>query len=1064
MINSTNIYLKRLLTRAASIAIALVCLFGAAAVSAQSVPVKGKVVDNSGEAMVGALVRGNTSNRAAISDANGAFTIAAASGETLTVSLVGYRDAVVPTTDRQPVITLEPELSAIDEVVVVGYGSQRRATLTGSVSSVSNKEIAVTKNENVVNMLSGKIPGVRITQTSSQPGNYDSSFKIDIRGMGEPMIVVDGIPRDKGYFARMDASEIDNVSVLKDAAAAIYGVQAGNGVLLVTTKRGSSKEGKFNITVSANYGWQNFLYIPETSSAVDHMLMINEKTFNGINQNYPVRTTPRFTWDQMLEYMSTPDKKGKPSTNWNDEIFQSNVPQHQFNVSMDGGTDRVSYFFNVGQMEQMGSYKSGSLNYNRWNFRSNVDVRITNRLKAAVSMGGYLDERNEPNTDIWTVYKNAWIALPTSAAWEYDTNGQRLPSGNTQLPDNGTSNPAAATNSIYSGFRRFKNANVNGSLALTYEIPGVKGLNVRALYDYTYTNQDNTEYRRQYSLYRPNTDGTFTQTKNAVIPNVKRTADPGQSELMQLSLNYANKFGDHSVGTTLVWEERAGRNEGFWAQRTMLLDSPYMMNGEAEDAQGVGNNPGEWARKALVGRATYDWKGRYMAELAFRYDGASNFSKAGAWGFFPSALVAWRMSEEKFMKNLLPFVTNFKWRFSYGQMGRDEITRRAVMGYTMNPSSIDYVYGESVMAGLKPNETPNPDLTWLIINTMNAGMDFDLWNGKLTGSVDVFRRVREGIPRRPDTQLPEELGAQLPEVNTDSDATFGWEFTLGHRGRYGDFTYYADAQISGTKNRWVYRQDSRGSNSYDVWHRRDASGRNKDIWFSYEEGGRFGSYDEIRYHGTTGANLGQNTLPGDYWYEDWNGDGTVNDEDRHPIATYNLPAFNYGLSMGASWKGIDLSMQWQGAAGVYNKYNEVFNEVGPFNGGAALDIYKDRWHTADPAADPWNPNTQWIQGYYPATGHSFSTGSTGIRNSSYVRLKTLELGYTLPQTWVAKVGVRDLRVYVNGYNLLTFSMLKNIDPERPGFTGGANNNADEGVLYYNYPVNRTFNIGASLKF
>lgn len=1064
MINSTNIYLKRALTRVASVAIALVCIFGAASVSAQSVSVQGKVVDGAGEPVVGAMVRSNASNNAVVTGADGSFTIATSGGETLTVSLIGYSDAVVPTTDAKPVITLQPELSAIDEVVVVGYGTQRRATLTGSVASVSNKDIVVTKNENVVNMLSGKIPGVRITQTSSQPGNYDDSFKIDIRGMGEPMIVVDGIPRDKGYFARMDASEIENVSVLKDAAAAIYGVQAGNGVLLVTTKRGNSNEGKFNITFSANYGWQNFLYVPETSSAIDHMLLINEKTFNGINQNYPVRTTPRFTWDQMMEYIPSDKREARQSTNWADETFSRNVPQRQFNVSMDGGTDRVSYFFNVGQMDQMGSYKSGSLNYNRWNFRSNVDVKVTDRLKAAVSVGGYLDERNEPNTDIWSVYKNAWIALPTSAAWEYDKNGAKLPSGNTQLPDSGTTNTVATTNSDYSGFRRYKNANVNGSLALTYDIPGIKGLNARALYDFTYTNQDNTEYRRQYSLYRPNADGSLTEIKSAVTPAVRRTASPGQSELMQFSLNYANKFGDHSVGGTLVWEERAGRDEGFWAQRNMLLDSPYMMNGESEGVQAVGNNPGEWARQALVGRVTYDWMGRYMGEVAFRYDGASTFSKAGAWGFFPSALVAWRMSEEDFIKNAAPWVSNLKLRVSYGAMGRDEITRRAVMGYTMDPGSIDYVYGESVMAGLKPNETPNPDLTWLIINTFNAGADFDLWNGKLTGSVDVFRRVRKGIPRRPDTQLPEELGAQLPEVNTDSDATYGWEFTLGHRGRYGELLYWADAQISGTKNRWISRQDSQGSNSMDVWHRRDASGRNKDIWFAYEEGGRFGSYDEIRYHGTTGANLGQNTLPGDYWYEDWNGDGTVNDDDHHPVATYNIPTFNYGITLGASWRGIDLSMQWQGAAGVYNQYNEVFTEVGPFNGGAALDIYKDRWHTVNASDDPWNPNTQWIEGYYPATGHSFSMGSTGIENTSYIRLKTLELGYTLPQTWVAKAGVRDLRVYVNGYNVLTLTGLKNIDPERPGFHGGANNNADEGVLYYNYPVNRTFNVGASLKF
>ena len=254
------------------------------------------------------------------------------------------------------------------------------------------------------------------------------------------------------------------------------------------------------------------------------------------------------------------------------------------------------------------------------------------------------------------------------------------------------------------------------------------------------------------------------------------------------------------------------------------------------------------------------------------------------------------------------------------------------------------------------------------------------------------------------------------------------------------------------------------------WWRTDVSGRNKDIWFTYEEGGRFGSYEDIRYHDTTGANYGQQTLPGDYWYKDWNGDGVVNNDDRHPVATFNLPVFNYGITMGAEWKGIDLSMNWQGAAGVYNSYDEVFTEVGPFNGGAVLDIYTDRWHTMNVTDDPWNPNTQWISGLYPATGHSFKEASTGIKNTSYIRLKTLELGYMLPKTWVAKAGIKSLRVYVNAYNLLTFTGLDNIDPERPGSKGGAalNNdgtpNKDGGILFYNYPVNRTFNIGATIKF
>ena len=324
----------------------------------------------------------------------------------------------------------------------------------------------MTKNENVVNMLSGKIPGVRISQRSSQPGEFDNA--IDVRGMGEPLFVVDGIPRDKGYFSRMDPNEIESVSVLKDAAASIYGIRAANGVLLVTTKRGVSQEGKFDITFSFNYGWQNFLYTPETADAATHMLLMNEKQLNNnFGGNYFVKAPVRYTWEQMLEYSSG----RKKSTNWSDELFRDNVPQQQYNVSMNGGSDRIQYFFNLGYLEQEGSFRSGSLNYNRWNFRSNVDAQITKDLKAVVQLSGYMDEKNQPATDMWTVYKMAWTYPSTAEAW---VNGDHsLPAYDSELGSN-TENPVATTNADYTGYNRERHYNFNGALTLQYDIPGSK--------------------------------------------------------------------------------------------------------------------------------------------------------------------------------------------------------------------------------------------------------------------------------------------------------------------------------------------------------------------------------------------------------------------------------------------------------------------------------------------------------------------------------------------------------------------------------------------------------------
>lgn len=362
---------------------ALLCLLMALPLAAQLRIVHGTVSDPTGETVIGANVKVEGTTRGTITDMDGKFSIEASSKDKLVISFIGYKNTTVTASSTNLAIVLKEDAELLDEVVVVGYGTQKKATLTGAVSAINNKEMAITKNENVVNMLSGKVPGVRISQKSSQPGEFDNA--IDIRGMGEPLIVVDGIPRDKAYFSRMDANEIDNVSVLKDASAAIYGVRAANGVILVTTKHGEASNGKFDITFSANYGWQQFLYMPETASAVDHMLLINEKFYNGFGDNtYPNRTPAKYTWQEMMEY-STGRKKG---TNWTDELFENNVPQQQYNVSVNGGSEKVNYFFNLGYLKQEGSYKGGSLNYNRWNFRSNIDAKITSRLKATIQTSG----------------------------------------------------------------------------------------------------------------------------------------------------------------------------------------------------------------------------------------------------------------------------------------------------------------------------------------------------------------------------------------------------------------------------------------------------------------------------------------------------------------------------------------------------------------------------------------------------------------------------------------------------------------------------------------------------
>ena len=1024
---------------------------------AQNRLVKGVVQDGNGEPLIGAGVMIRGTSKGAVTDVAGKFELQAAPSDYLVVSFLGFEDAVVSAKETDIKVVLKEDGNLLDELIVVGYGTQKKATLTGAVSAVTNKDMVVTKNENVINMLSGKVAGVRITQNSSQPGEFDNN--IDIRGMGTPLIVVDGVPRDQAYFSRMDANEIESVSVLKDASAAIYGVRAANGVILVTTKHGSSStEGKFDIDLSANVGWQQFLYVPETADAATHMLLMNEKQFNSFNSNYPIRSTAKYQYNQILQYSS----HELTGTNWADELFMDNAPQEQYNLSMNGSSDKIDYFFNLGYMNQMGSYSSKSLNYNRWNFRGNVDARITKRLRTSLQLSGYMDEKNQPNTSIWTVYKKAWTYRPTSQAWLDDEH--TLPGYDTEMLE--TDNPVATTNSAFTGYNQEKRYNFNGSLAVIYDIPGVEGLNAKAFYSYDYYTTDNSTYKRTYNLYSRNEDGTLESYVRNDPGSVNRSTSPSYGQVMQLSLNYDHTFAKaHTVSAMFMYEESYNYWDSFYAERVMNFDSEYLFAGESENQIGAMNGVGDMTRRAFIFHANYNYKDKYLLDFAAREDSSSKFPAATRWGFFPSVSAGWRISEEPWIKDNLPWVTNLKLRASWGIMGDDASAGTypsTVVGYELN-TNMSWFYDSSLTTGVSPTAIPNYNLTWYTATTYNAGIDWSLWKQKFTGTVEVFKRNRDGLLATSSVVLPGTVGASMPQENIESDTTFGYEIQLGHQNRIGDVVYWASAQVSATKNRWIYHLDSTAGNSMENWRRSNVSGRNKDIWFSIEEGGRFTSYEQIQYHPTTGTNYGQGTLPGDYWYVDWNEDGIVDGNDSHPVATYNLPVFNYGLTFGLEWKGLDFSMNWQGAAGIYNQYSEVFTEVGPFNGGAALDIYQDRWHTVHAYDDPWNPSTEWVEGYYPATGHSFSTGSTGILDSSYIRLKTLELGYTLPKKWTKIVNIKSLRLYVNAYNLLTFCGMKNIDPERPGTAGGVNSGSGS-ILFYNYPVNRTLNIGANIKF
>ena len=1052
----------------------------------QQIKVTGTVNDDMGPVIGASVVeKGNPSN-GTITDIDGNFSLSVKPGATLLISYIGYKSQEVQAISGKSVnITLKEDTEMLDEVVVVGFGTQKKVNLTGAVGTLSSDELKERPVANATQALQGLVPGLNIDVTN---GSLESRPDINIRGTatigegtsGAPLILIDGM---EGELHSINPQDIANISVLKDAAASsIYGSRAPFGVVLITTKSGT-KDGKTSINYNNSFRFGSPINKKEMMNSVQFASWVNDAlTNNGgsprFNEAYmdrlitwqnakPYALGQRMTADGTIVYPIEAQASGQwyggfstgaDDVNYYDVVYKDHTFSQEHNVSASGGSKKFNYYASGSYFDQDGLLNVGEENLQRFTATAKINSEITDWLKFNMNMRFTREDYVRPSALTDYFYEalafKAWPILPL-----YDRNGYYYYSDDTSvaaLAEGGSDKKQTDHFYFQTGLEIEPVKNWVTSVDFNYRIKSAN----RHWDSQPYINHDLSGA----PYYRKSSSNVHEDYLKENYFNFNARSE--------YSFSLADSHNFHILGG---FQAENLKQNLFGLQRNgiMINSKPEVDLTNGLDIDGnpitpsVNGGRNEWSTVGFFGRLNYDYKGRYLFEVNVRADGSSRFRKGNQWKTFPSASVGWNIAQEEFFKPLSSTVDMLKIRGSYGKMGDDggaSTYPQTVIAYNIEKDKIGWFYNGALMAGVAATAIPNPDLTWYTAETYNLGLDFDLWNQKLSGTFEVFKRKRSGLLATSSTVVPGTVGASLPQENLNSDQTFGWEISLNHRNRVAGVNYWVGGQISATKNRWDYRLDSQASNSMDAWRRRDVSGRNKDIWFSYEEGGRFSSYEQIRYHDLTGGGYGQGTLPGDYYYKDWNGDGIINGEDNHPMASYNLPVFNYGFVMGADWKGIDVSMNWQGAAGVYNSYDEVFTEVGPFNGGAVLDIYLDRWHTVNPSDDPFNPNTKWVSGLYPATGHSFSNAGTGIKNTSYLRLKTLEVGYTLPKTWIAKAGIQNLRIYFNAYNLLTFTGLDNIDPERPGRQGGANNGDSSGILFYNYPVNRTFNIGATIKF
>ena len=1010
--------------------------------------VSGIVTDNDGVPLPGVNVIEKNTTNGTQTDFDGNYKLSVTDKNAVLVfSFVGMKTQEVVAGDKTEMnVTMEGDAQSLDEVVVVGYGTQKKATLTGAVSNIKSEDIVTTKNENVQNMLTGKISGVRVTQNSSEPGAFNNNF--DIRAMGSPLIIIDGIPRTNSDFQRLNSNDIADISVLKDASAAIYGVRAANGVVLITTKRGNKN--KLDLSYSGSFTWQIPAGLPSTVNAIDYLTLRNEQAMHNVNGGAPI-----FNDEQFQAYING----DKQSTDWYPLVFSDYAPQTAHNLSATGGSEKTTYYLSLGYQYQEGFFKSKDLTYSRYNIRSNISTQITDRLTLDLNLSLIMDEQDRPYQDSWWIIRSFWRQGPQIPA--YANNDPTKPfhgliEGN---------NPISFMTKDIDGYREFNKKLIQTSASLKYDIPGVEGLYAKGLFSYDHNTEDRNIYRKEYQQYRydeaTDTYPVFTvQSPNRIAREVYFT----DQTLAQISLNYDGTFDQHNVRALILGEAQKRNGDNFMAQRDLALQLPYLFAGIAEGQLATMNSNAdalyENSNLALAGRLNYAFANKYLAEFLFRYDGSSKFGNGSQWGFFPAASVGWRISEEEFLKEAssLSFIEQLKVRASYGKTGDDSASNyQFISGYNY-PTGSDsrnftggYVFDGNFVASADNKGIPNPNITWFTSKTLDLGVDFIGWNGLFGITADYFSRKREGLLAVRSGGIPTVVGANLPQENLNSDRTYGFDLELTHSNQIGDFSYNLKGIFSLSRVERLYVERGDIGSSWNNW-KNNQNNRLQGVHTGLQGDGQFQSWEEIW---SSPVYINRGTILGDYKYEDWNGDGEINGNDVHPIRYNQYPWMNFGLTFDASYKNFDLNFLLQGSAMSSLIYGEQLR-IPLWGSGesGAMEQFMDRWHPKDPTADPYDPQTEWVEGNYAYTGTLPDVNSTfNTEKGTYLRLKSVEIGYKIPSQWITAAGIKSMRIYANAYNLFTITKVNYVDPEHPNDLYG-----------YLYPLNKTISAGLNIDF
>lgn len=1023
--------------------------------------VRGVVTDVTGDPLPGVsvVVKGTTTGTT--TDIDGRYSINVPSTGTLIFSYIGMAKHEVKTQGQTTInVSLSEDVSSLNEVVVVGYGTQKKVHLTGSVASASSKEILKTTASNISQALVGKLPGLVSQQSTGQPGADDVSFLVrgysSYNGTSTPLVLVDGVERE---MARIDASDIESVTILKDASScAVYGMKGANGVILITTKQGT--EGKPVITYRGSVTFNHATNLPKMMNGTQYMQYYNlarqlDNIANGLEPGEGF-----FTDEEIAATYNGDPTDGYENTDWTSPIYKTTM-MHQHNLSVSGGTDKTKYFISGGFLRHNGIIKDHK--NQRGNFRSNITTEINRNLNVQLNIAGNIQDYYRPggytyeNQKGYNLFHLMLYSLPY------------VPQEYNGYPTSGYRQSGSAANAVYgsanSGFEKARNVRLETSAKIEYSFPFLKGLKASMFASWDYYDGDGKTFTYAYDImaFTPadknnaNKGNGYSLVKSANLSpegNMYVGNNKRQKVMLRPSISYNNKIGLHDIGALFLYEQKKENSSSLSGSRKDfdIFDLPELNFGDAATAI-INGSSGKSAYAGYVGRLNYAYDNKYLVEASFRYDGSYLFAKGQRWGFFPSVSLGWVASEEDFFKDLLPKIDYFKLRGSVGILGNDNVDPFLYRKlYELNGNNVAFGTSPSSQSTLSNKVAyPMTDLTWEKCRTINLGFEMNAWNGLLGVEFDVFYKYTYDILQNITSIYPASLGGHVP--TRMNDGTFdnkGFELILKHRNQIGDFNYSLTGNLTYAHNRILSKRQADGTLP---WQSTLGSSIG-DVW-GLKSMGLYQTQEELD---NAPKPIGTKPRLGDIRYMDINGDGQINSQDQVKIARNSRPELMFALMADANYKGFDLSIQLQGAAlcdkmlqqNWYN-LNGVTDQTPltkPFYAGvdnAPLYLVENSWR-------PDNINAE-----YPRLSISPGTNNAQIsdywkRNGAYLRLKNVVLGYTFPKQWMSKLGVGSLRIYASGQNLLTFTEFKYLDPESANVITGY------------YPQQRTFSVGVDVSF